>query len=185
MSASDFWVFGYGSLVWRPAFAFEERHPARVRGWRRRFWQGSVDHRGVPGAPGRVVTVLPDTRAECAGVVYRVAQAERAAVVAALDHREQGGYERVRVVARLGAGACETRAVEALMYTATPGNPNYLGPADLDAIARQVRSAHGPSGENVDYVLELAQALRDMDAVDEHVFALEQRLRSSAGRGAA
>jgi cation transport regulator ChaC len=59
---------------------------------------------------------------------------------------------------------------------ATPENPNYLGPASLEAIAAQVRASTGPSGPNVEYVLELARALRVMGATDEHVEALESLL---------
>ena len=31
-SAGDLWVFGYGSLMWRPGFEFIERVPARLIG---------------------------------------------------------------------------------------------------------------------------------------------------------
>ena len=61
-----------------------------------------------------------------------------------------------------------------MFYIATPGNPNYLGPAPLPAIASQVLKSVGPSGHNVEYVTRLAEALRRMNADDPHVFALER-----------
>ena len=66
------WIFGYGSLVWRPSFPFAERRGAWIDGFARRFWQGSTDHRGVPGAPGRVVTLEHATGARCFGAAYRI-----------------------------------------------------------------------------------------------------------------
>lgn len=175
------WIFGYGSLVWRPAFAHAERHAGFVRGFRRRFWQGSTDHRGVPGAPGRVVTLVPAPRDEpCWGTVYRVEPGCETQVLAALDQREQGGYERdvVEVVLAAGASALLGRTkVEALVYRATPSNPNWLGEAPLDAIAEQVLRCTGPSGPNREYVLELAEALAGMGADDEHVMQLAALVR--------
>ena len=146
------WIFGYGSLVWRPAFPFEERQPAFIRGFVRRFWQGSTDHRGVPEAPGRVVTLIPRNGAMTWGTAYRVADEHRDDVMAQLDHREQGGYthHRTMIFARDGAVV-----EEALVYVATDANPNWLGEAPLEKIADQIRTSAGPSGDNISYLLDV------------------------------
>lgn len=164
------WIFGYGSLVWRPAFAHEERAPAYIVGWARRFFQGSTDHRGVPGAPGRVVTLLPSAEERCWGMAYRVHPRDRDEVLERLDHREKGGYARHDVSLVFQDGRPDVD--QALVYVATPDNESYLGPAPLEAIAAQVRQSEGPSGPNDEYVLELAAALRALGASDPHVFAL-------------
>jgi cation transport regulator ChaC len=171
------WVFGYGSLIWRPTFPFEERVVGWIDGWARRFWQGSTDHRGVPGAPGRVVTLVRALGARCAGVGYRLAPAQRDTILAGLDHREKGGYERHVVDLHVEARALPLKA---LVYIATESNPEYLGPAAPSAIAAQVRDATGPSGSNAEYVLRLADALRAIEAHDEHVYALAEALRAPA-----
>lgn len=150
--------------------------------WSRRFWQGSIDHRGVPEAPGRVVTVTSAKGSRCWGMAYRVPAERSSEILAGLDYREKGGYERREVELyfdngeRPGEGRGETRRVAGLMYVATPRNPNYLGPATMAAIAEQVRCARGPSGPNPEYVLRLAAALRAMGAEDPHVFELETLL---------
>lgn len=169
----DFWVFGYGSLIFRPAFPFLERRSGFIRGYVRRFYQGSTDHRGVPGAPGRVVTLIPEAGGRCSGMLYRVDARERDAVLATLDHREQGGYTRLDVDAFFDGVADTFRA---LTYFAGEQNPNYLGSASVAEIAAQVRSARGPSGDNADYVTRLAASLRELGVEDEHVFAVESAL---------
>jgi cation transport regulator ChaC len=112
-------------------------------------------------------------------MAYRVAPESAQGVLLELDRREQGGYERTLV--DLYWRPAETAAergpsVRALVYVATPNNPNFLGAADLLAVLQQVQSAHGPSGANRDYVLALASALRELGLSDEHVFELETRL---------
>jgi cation transport protein ChaC len=174
-SSEQLWVFGYGSLMWRADFTSTDRRACFISDRRRRFWQGSPDHRGVPEAPGRVVTLLPEPGARCWGIAHRVAAAERAAVLAQLDHRERGGYARTWEAVR-DSPAAEPFA-RALVYVATPHNPNYLGPAPLSEMVEQIAQAHGPSGANTEYVLELARALRTIDVVDEHVEQLARLLR--------
>ena len=178
MGDQDRWIFGYGSLIWRPDFEHSERRTAFADGWMRRFWQGSVDHRGVPGAPGRVVTLLPSPGSRCWGAAFRVESAHWDQVLDRLDLREVGGYDRVELSLGL---ADSDRRLSAVTYVATADNDNFLGEAPMDEIARQVLSAQGPSGHNVAYVLQLAKALRELSADDQHVFALETAVRGLLG----
>jgi cation transport regulator ChaC len=162
------WLFGYGSLIYKADFAFLERRPARIQGWIRRFWQGSHDHRGTPQAPGRVATLVPEPGAVCAGMAYRVAPD----VFGHLDVREKNGYLRFTTPLEFDRGP----SAEGLVYIAAEDNAAWLGPAPEDAIARHVAASHGPSGSNREYVLRLAEALRDMGEDDAHVFAIEHHL---------
>ena len=168
------WIFGYGSLIWKVGFEVEEQRPGFVEGWARRFWQDSTDHRGVPDAPGRVVTLVPDPAATTFGVAYRIPTQAITDVLEQLDEREKGGYERHIVTVRAVDGAVITD--DATIYIGGRDNPNWGGPLEIDEIARIVASAHGPSGPNLEYVLELHRALQRMDADDEHISALVEAL---------
>ncbi len=162
-------MFGYGSLIYKVDFPYLEREEAVVEGWQRRFWQGSHDHRGTPDAPGRVVTLIPAAGAVCKGVAYRVEHE----VFEHLDHREKNGYERHAVSIFLSRSA---RRVGGLLYVARSDNHAYLGPAPLPELAAHIARSSGPSGSNRDYLLRLAEALRELGDPDPHVMALEALL---------
>ena len=163
------WLFGYGSLIFKADFPFIARRPASIRNWTRRFWQGSHDHRGTETAPGRVATLIPQADAVCAGMAYLITPE----VFAHLDHREKNGYLRLATAIEFADGSAE----EGLVYIATAGNAAFLGEASELDIARQIAASHGPSGANRDYLMDLAQALHELDMQDAHVFAIEAYLR--------
>jgi len=169
------WVFGYGSLIWRTGFDYLESRPAFIHNWARRFWQGSSDHRGVPGAPGRVVTLVEAQGETCWGRAYLLNPATRDEVLAHLDHREKGGYERLNLALHFS----DSEWVDGITYHATADNPEFLGEAELGDIVAQVLASKGPSGLNTEYVLHLDQALEEMGAVDAHVREIASALKDA------
>lgn len=174
------WIFGYGSLIWRPDFDYVESALVRVPGWQRRFWQGSHDHRGLPHAPGRVVTLVQTGAGECRGRAFRIRPTQRDHVLALLDHREKNGYERTWLTVQRQDDAA---AVRALTYVAPPHNRAYLGPAPVSEMVAQIAASVGPSGANRDYLLDLDRSLRAHGIEDEHVSELARRLRDQPEPG--
>lgn len=175
-SDNEHWVFGYGSLIYKVDFPYLEREIASLRGWSRRFWQGSVDHRGTPESPGRVVTLIPDTHALCRGVAFLVDES----VFAHLDHREKNGYERHKTQLCLEE---RKKTVTGTFYIAAADNPAFLGDAPDRELARHIAESHGPSGSNAQYLLRLADALRDIGEHDPHVLNLERELLALTQKG--
>lgn len=169
------WIFGYGSLIWKTGFPFEERVPGYVRGWSRRFWQGSPDHRGTEEHLGRVVTLIPHDDAIVWGVAYRIAHEHVEDVLEQLDFREKGGYSKLEVPVWNRAHKVEVPA--AMTYLADPDNPYFLGDASPAHIAGQIHRSHGPSGSNLEYLTSLHEALVSMQVEDEHVQELIEALR--------
>lgn len=166
-------MFGYGSLIWRPDFPYIERRIATVSGFTRRFWQGSHDHRGTPEDPGRVVTLIGDPGLECAGMAYKLKADVVAATFEQLDYREKNGYERHPVQLNFDDGS----TTQGLVYIADAGNFAYSGEAPLAELAKIIARSIGPSGNNWDYLYELAAALRELNINDPHVFELETVVR--------
>ncbi len=170
------WIFGYGSLIWRPAFPYQTSRKAVIHGWRRRFWQASPDHRGVPAAPGRVVTLVEEAGASCWGRAFQLHATGAQQVIADLDHREKNGYEQVAVDIEFDRG----QFIPGFTYVAGPANPSFVGPAPIDEVAAQIATAVGPSGSNVEYLLRLVTALDEMGVYDEEVHGLRRALGTTA-----
>jgi len=190
------YIFGYGSLVWKPPC--EEGQIVRsflasIKGYHRRFWQSSVDHRGTPERPGRVVTILDATHphvqglgaGDCAGMVYEIKDME--AVLPELDFREKNGYTRTAVdifepggVAGEGAGA---KLGKAILYYAQAGHcPAYVGPETDEETAEVIAASAGPSGPNKDYLFNLEQWCRANSIVDDHIFGVAAAVREACRR---
>lgn len=178
------WIFAYGSLTFRPGFAWEERRRAFVRGWARRLWQGSPDHRGVPEAPGRVVTLVEEPASVCGGCAYRIAPDASDHILEQLDHRERAGF--LRRLLPVYAEAEETHVgaafAEAITYVADTSNPWFLGPLPEREIAAWVGARRGPSGPNADYVLHLHATLTELRIHDAHVEAVASILNGEKAR---
>ena len=159
------WIFAYGSLLWRPDFAFEIVHKAFIYGWERRLWHLSTDHRGNSELPGRVATIVPSESGLCGGVAYGIAPKNWYEVIKYLDEREKDGYERKMLSVYLqGLGF-----VEAVTYISLD-DENWLVPEDRDEnFVHCLLNAVGESGKNIDYLLTLASTLENLDIQDQHV----------------
>ena len=155
---SDFWVFGYGSLMWRPGFDFIERQPALLAGAHRALCIYSWVHRGTRAKPGLVLGL--DRGGACRGVAYRVAGANREAVLAYLRERElvtDAYREAWRNVQLLREGGAET--APALAYLVVRSHVQYAGRLPPERLLELVRSSEGRSGRNAEYVINTASHL--------------------------
>ncbi len=161
---SDFWVFGYGSLMWRPGFDFAEQAPARLDGLHRALCVYSWVHRGTRETPGLVLGL--DRGGACRGVAYRVAGADRDAVMAYLRERElvTGVYREVWRMIRFPGGS--RAPVRALTYLADRGHVQYAGRLPREKLLAMVRHGVGQSGANRDYVINTAAHLKALGLSD-------------------
>ena len=170
----DFWVFGYGSLMWRPGFAHVETRRARLFGYRRALCIRSHVHRGTPERPGLVLGL--DRGGSCTGLAFRVPEALRDEVIAYLRSRElvTNVYRERWLPARLDDDGAR---VPMLSYVADPAHPQYAGPLNVEEAVAAVRGAAGHSGPNEAYILATVEHLRALGIRDHWLEAVAERLR--------
>lgn len=153
------WVFGYGSLMWRPGFRYRRMERARLSGFSRSFCVYSVHHRGNEARPGLVLGL--DRGGACEGMAYFVDDADVAETVAYLRTREQvnGVYRETRLPITLLNE--DREQVFALTYIVERAHPSYASRLPLQVQARIIRGASGLSGDNITYALNTISHLRD------------------------
>lgn len=174
---SEFWVFAYGSLMWRPGFDSAEQQTARLFGYHRSLCIYSHIYRGTQERPGLVMGL--DVGGSCLGVAYRIADTERAAVHAYLTQRElitPVYFERFLQI-RLADG----RKVAALAYVADRKHAQYAGQLDRHALLALVRQGSGAAGSNADYVRSTFGHLRTLGIEDRLLGWLDSALEPSSG----
>jgi cation transport protein ChaC len=172
---AELWVFGYGSLMWRPGFPFEAQAPALLKGAHRALCVYSIFYRGTREQPGLVLGL--DRGGACRGVTFRVRKGAEDETIAYLREREQitavyrETYRNVRLLD--GSG----RTVKALTYLADPRHEQYAGGLSLDEQLHIVRSRKGEAGANVEYVLNTVRHLEGVGVHDSLLAALAAHLK--------
>jgi cation transport protein ChaC len=169
---SDFWVFGYGSLIWRPGFAHVETRRARLYGYRRSLCVLSHVHRGTPDRPGLVLGL--DRGGSCLGLAFRVPEELHGEVVAYLRERElvTNVYLERMLAVRLEGGP----EVTAVAYVVDRAHDQYAGRMDVDAAVLRVCGAIGQSGRNEEYVLNTVEHLQALGIRDHWLEAVAARV---------
>ncbi len=173
----EFWVFAYGSLMWRSGFEFLERRPARVMGAHRALCVYSVVHRGTPERPGLVLGL--DQGGNCRGVAYHVAAANRADTIKYLRAREQVTMVYRECFRSVWLDDDAKQRVQALCYMVDRGHEQYAGRLSLTEQLHYVRQGHGRSGNNRDYVLATVKEIEQQGVRDAELHRLAEMLKGA------
>jgi len=169
------WVFGYGSLIWNPGFAFDAREIARLDGYARSFCMRSIHHRGTVEDPGLVLALDAEAGAFCEGVAFRVAEGQEDATLAYLREREliSSAYlERRVALASQTAGS-----IEAVAYVVDADHVQYCGGLPLEEQAQIIANSHGGRGPNSEYLFNTTDHLAQIGLHDDDLMWLSARVR--------
>lgn len=171
----DFWVFGYGSLMWNPGFQYLDRQRATLDGFHRSLCIYSWVHRGTREQPGLVFGL--DHGGQCEGIAYCISDEFRDPVIDYLRERElvTDVYLEQWQPVRLENGA----KVDSILYVVDRLHQQYAGKLDLETQCEIVATAKGKSGENPEYIFNTHDHLIELDIEDSSLRALTERLRVS------
>lgn len=166
---TDAWVFGYGSLMWNPAFDYVERRPARLEGWRRSFCFWTPLGRGTPERPGLMLGV--EKGGACDGVAYRITASQVETEISILFNREMlsGIYDAAWVDCTDETGG----GLRALTFVINPQHPQYCGGMSVTTKAESMAFAEGRRGTCRSYLFECADQLRAIGVTDPYIESLE------------
>lgn len=159
----DLWIFGYGSLMWRPGFDHLGIQDAQLYGYHRAFCVTSIVHRGTRENPGLVLGL--DRGGSCRGKGILCPSAIREPVIDYLYRREMvTSVYRPRMVRikLLDSGAMAL----ALTFVADPAHEQYCGKPSLETAAKIIARAHGRGGPNVDYLKSTLAHLDEFGIAD-------------------
>ena len=158
----EFWVFGYGSLMWNPGFRHEERQIAVAHGYHRALCVRSWVHRGTEQRPGLVLGL--DRGGACKGVAFRIRPEDWNEVIGYLREREL--VTRVYVEKTISIRFPDGSRRDALTYVIDRGHKQYAGALSVAEAAAIVRGAVGKSGPNEDYLLATLAHMREIGIND-------------------
>jgi cation transport protein ChaC len=170
-AGADYWVFGYGSLIWNPAFHFEEQRIARLHGYHRKFCLWTHLGRGSPERPGMVLGL--ENGGSCVGVALRVHPDKVDEEFDIVWRREMvsGAYRPRWVKLRTDEGP-----IHAVAFVINPAHPRYAGDACEADIVQALATAAGPMGACVDYLNNTVDHLLDMGIVDRPLTDLRAKV---------
>jgi len=170
------WIFGYGSLMWRPGFPFVEQQTATLQGYHRAFCIQSHHYRGTPEYPGLVLGL--DRGGSCTGTAFRVTDQDWDNVVAYLNERELIGYAyEPRVLPII----LDERSVPAYTFVADSDHEHYAGNQGLEKSAEIIMGASGIMGRNCDYLINTIHELETRGYQDQGHHELLDRVRYLTG----
>jgi len=173
VSSQDYWVFGYGSLMWRPGFPFAEMAPALLPGWRRDMCIQSIHYRGTPDMPGLVSGLTPG--GSCKGRAYRIKKDQLEGVISYLDDREL--VTDVYLPQHHEVHLDDGRSVSARVYVGDVGHAQFAGHWPVEDKISYLLQGTGSEGRSIDYLANILEQLGYLGIEDEHLANLYDQAR--------